>query len=54
MFTDPALVERGFLWDAPHPRLGVVRQLGSPMRLSRTPAVRSHAGPPLGHPDPAA
>jgi formyl-CoA transferase len=25
-----------------------VRQIGSPMRFSRTPPVRDHAGPPLG------
>jgi crotonobetainyl-CoA:carnitine CoA-transferase CaiB-like acyl-CoA transferase len=25
-----------------------VRQIGSPMRFSRTPAVRGVAGPPLG------
>ncbi|TCO54736.1 CaiB/BaiF CoA transferase family protein [Actinocrispum wychmicini] len=48
VFTDPTLVDRAFFWDAPHPTLGTARQLGSPMRLSRTPTVRSHAGPPLG------
>ncbi|MEQ3554369.1 CoA transferase [Pseudonocardia nematodicida] len=48
VFTDPTLTERDYLWDAPHPALGSVRQLGSPMRFSRTPARRGHAGPPLG------
>jgi formyl-CoA transferase len=48
VFTDAHLAARDFFWDAPHPALGPVRQLGSPMRLSRTPAVRAHAGPPLG------
>ncbi|PSL00620.1 formyl-CoA transferase [Murinocardiopsis flavida] len=47
-FTDPHLTERGFFWDAPHPRLGEVRQLGSPMRMSATPARRAAAGPALG------
>lgn len=47
-FTDPHLTERDFFWDAPHPRLGEVRQLGSPMRMSATPARRSAAGPALG------
>lgn len=48
VFTDAHLHARNFFWDAPHPALGPVQQLGSPMRLSRTPAVRDHAGPPLG------
>ncbi|MEV1293766.1 CoA transferase [Pseudonocardia sp. NPDC049635] len=48
VFDDPVLRERGFFWDAPHPGLGPVRQLGSPMRFSRTPARRGDAGPPLG------
>jgi crotonobetainyl-CoA:carnitine CoA-transferase CaiB-like acyl-CoA transferase len=48
VFTDDHLNVRDFFWDAPHPALGPVRQIGSPMRLSRTPAVRGVAGPPLG------
>jgi formyl-CoA transferase len=48
VFTDDHLHARGFFWDAPHPALGPVRQIGSPMRFSRTPAVRGVAGPPLG------
>jgi crotonobetainyl-CoA:carnitine CoA-transferase CaiB-like acyl-CoA transferase len=48
VFTDAHLNERGWFWDAPHPTLGSVRQLGSPMRLSRTPARRDAAGPQLG------
>jgi crotonobetainyl-CoA:carnitine CoA-transferase CaiB-like acyl-CoA transferase len=48
VFTDPHLTERGFFWDAEHPDLGPVRQLGSPMRMSRTPPRRGAAGPPLG------
>jgi crotonobetainyl-CoA:carnitine CoA-transferase CaiB-like acyl-CoA transferase len=48
VFTDEHLAARDFFWDAPHPTLGPVRQIGSPMRLSRTPAVRGVAGPPLG------
>jgi len=47
-FNDPQLVERDFFWDAPHTKLEKVRQLGSPMRLSRTPARRGAAGPLLG------
>ena len=48
VFTDDHLATRDFFWDAPHPSLPPQRQIGSPMRLSATPAVRSHAGPPLG------
>jgi crotonobetainyl-CoA:carnitine CoA-transferase CaiB-like acyl-CoA transferase len=48
VFTDDHLAARNFFWDAPHPVLGPVRQIGSPMRLSRSPVVRGPAGPPLG------
>ena len=48
VFTDDHLDQRGYFWDAPHPTLGPVRQLGSPMRLSRTPARQDSAGPVLG------
>jgi formyl-CoA transferase len=48
VFTDPHLTERGFFWDAEHPDLGPVRQLGSPMRMSGTPPRRGPAGRPLG------
>ncbi|SDS95815.1 CaiB/BaiF CoA transferase family protein [Actinopolymorpha singaporensis] len=48
VFTDAHLRERDYYWDAPHPTLGAVRQLGSPMRMSATPPVRGRAGPSLG------
>ena len=48
VFTDDHLRQRDFFWDAPHPEMGSVRQIGSPMRLSRTPARRAGAGPILG------
>ncbi|WP_308282487.1 CaiB/BaiF CoA transferase family protein [Pseudonocardia nigra] len=48
VFTDDHLTERNYFWDAHHPVAGEVRQLGSPMRFSRTPAVRAAAGPVLG------
>jgi len=48
VFTDPHLLARNFYWDAPHPTAGTVRQLGSPMRFSRTPVRRDAAGPLLG------
>jgi formyl-CoA transferase len=47
-FNDPHLAARDFFWDAPHPTLGKVRQLGSPMRLSATRVRRAKAGPLLG------
>lgn len=48
VFTDEHLDAREFFWDAPHPVAGAVRQVGSPMRLSRTPPRRAGAGPVLG------
>jgi crotonobetainyl-CoA:carnitine CoA-transferase CaiB-like acyl-CoA transferase len=48
VFNDPSLVERGFFWDATHPTAGMVRQLGSPMRFSKTATRRRKAGPRLG------
>jgi crotonobetainyl-CoA:carnitine CoA-transferase CaiB-like acyl-CoA transferase len=48
VFGDPHLEARGFFTDAPHSKLGPVRQIGSPMRLSRTPARIERAGPMLG------
>lgn len=48
VFEDEHLNARNFFWDAEHPIIGTVRQLGSPMRFSRTPTVRRSAGPVLG------
>jgi crotonobetainyl-CoA:carnitine CoA-transferase CaiB-like acyl-CoA transferase len=48
VFNDDHLTQRDFYWDAPHPTLGKVRQIGSPLRMSSTPAVRRSAGPLLG------
>ncbi|MGA7912621.1 MAG: CaiB/BaiF CoA-transferase family protein [Candidatus Dormiibacterota bacterium] len=48
VFSDPALVGRDYFWDATHTAAGPVRQLGSPMRFSRTPARREKAAPMLG------
>ncbi|HEV7898349.1 MAG TPA: CoA transferase [Planosporangium sp.] len=48
VFTDRHLAARDFFWDAEHPTLGPVRQIGSPMRLSQTPVRRTSAGPGLG------
>jgi formyl-CoA transferase len=48
VFTDVALLARDYYWDAPHRKVGSVRQLGSPMRFSSTPVLRGKAGPLLG------
>ena len=48
VFNDPHLAARGFFVDAPHATLGPVRQIGSPMRFSATPARIERAGPVLG------
>jgi crotonobetainyl-CoA:carnitine CoA-transferase CaiB-like acyl-CoA transferase len=48
VFTDAHLLARDYFWDAPHSKVGKVRQLGSPMRFSRTPVRRDKAGPLLG------
>ncbi len=48
VFTDDHLAARDFFWDAEHPVVGPVRQLGSPMRFSRSAIRRGAAGPDLG------
>lgn len=48
VFNDPHLVARDYFWDAPHTKVGSVRQLGSPMRFSNTPVRRDRAAPLLG------
>ena len=48
VFNDPHLNARGFFPDAPHTKLGPVKQVGSPMRLSETPTRMDRAGPLLG------
>ena len=48
VFTDGHLLARGFFADLPHPTLGTVRALGSPLRLERTPVRHRRAGPRLG------
>jgi formyl-CoA transferase len=48
VFSDPHLLARQYFWDAPHTKVGSVRQLGSPMRFSKTPVRRDKAAPLLG------
>jgi formyl-CoA transferase len=48
VFRDPHLEARGFFPEAQHTKLGAVKQVGSPMRLSGTPVRMERAGPLLG------
>jgi formyl-CoA transferase len=48
VFADPHLRERGLFVELPHPILGSVRAIGSPLHLSDTPPVMRRAAPLLG------
>ena len=48
VFADEHLTGRSFFPEAPHSKLGPVRQIASPMRLSETPPRMDRAGPLLG------
>ncbi|MBC5810541.1 MAG: CoA transferase [Candidatus Eremiobacteraeota bacterium] len=48
VFTDPHLKARNMFVDAPHAKLGPVKQIASAMRFSRTPTRMTAAGPLLG------
>jgi len=48
VFADPHLTERGLFVELPHPVLGTVRAIGSPLHLSETPPVMRRAAPLLG------
>ncbi len=48
VFADEHLAERGLFVDLPHPVLGTVRAIGSPLHLSETPPVMRRAAPLLG------
>jgi crotonobetainyl-CoA:carnitine CoA-transferase CaiB-like acyl-CoA transferase len=48
VFADDNLIERDFFWYSEDAHGRTVRQMGSPVRLSGTPAVRRSAGPELG------
>jgi crotonobetainyl-CoA:carnitine CoA-transferase CaiB-like acyl-CoA transferase len=48
VLADPQLRERGLFVDLPHPVLGSVRAIGSPLHLSDTPPVMRRAAPLLG------
>jgi crotonobetainyl-CoA:carnitine CoA-transferase CaiB-like acyl-CoA transferase len=48
VFADPQIVARDMVRDTEHPVLGRLRTLGSPIKLSETPADPSRRGPLLG------
>ena len=48
VFADPHLDARGLFVDLPHPVLGTVRAIGSPVHMSGTPPVMRSAAPGLG------
>ena len=48
VFADPQLAARGLRRDLPHALAGVVPQVGTPIRLSLTPAECEHPPPLLG------
>lgn len=48
VFADGHLAQRGLFVDLPHPLLGSVRAIGSPLHLSDTPPVMRRAAPLLG------
>jgi crotonobetainyl-CoA:carnitine CoA-transferase CaiB-like acyl-CoA transferase len=48
VFADDHLAARGLFVDLPHPLLGSVRAIGSPLHLSETPPVMRRAAPLLG------
>jgi formyl-CoA transferase len=45
---DPHARARGMVQELPHPRVGRVKGLGNPVKMSRTPPVMARAAPALG------
>ncbi|MEO8057816.1 MAG: CaiB/BaiF CoA-transferase family protein [Burkholderiales bacterium] len=48
VFADPQVQARGLRRELPHPVLGSVPTVASPLRLSKTPVRYTHAAPALG------
>jgi len=48
VFADPQLLSRDMLQEIPHPTLGTVKQLGLPVKFSRTPGGLDRHPPLLG------
>jgi CoA:oxalate CoA-transferase len=45
---DPQVLHRGMIKDIPHPRLGKVKMIDTPVKLSRTPGGAKNHSPDLG------
>ena len=45
---DPQVIHRNMIKDTQHPRLGMVKMLGTPIKLSRTPTGSINPAPELG------
>ncbi|MDA0988965.1 MAG: CaiB/BaiF CoA-transferase family protein [Chloroflexi bacterium] len=45
---DPQVLHRGMIKDIPHPRLGKVKMIDTPVKLSRTPGGAERPSPDLG------
>ena len=48
VFADPQLIAREMVQEIPHPTLGTVKQLGLPIKFSRTPGALDQPPPLLG------
>ncbi|WP_027897558.1 CaiB/BaiF CoA transferase family protein [Zestomonas thermotolerans] len=48
VFADPQVQARGLRLELPHPQVGVVPSVASPLRLSASPVEYRHAAPRLG------
>jgi crotonobetainyl-CoA:carnitine CoA-transferase CaiB-like acyl-CoA transferase len=48
VFADPQLLSRDMFQEIPHPTLGTVKQLGLPIKFSRTPGGLDRHPPLLG------
>ena len=48
VYSDPHLLARSYFWNVLSPKLGPIRQLGSPMRFSETKVRTNKAAPLLG------
>lgn len=45
---DPQVIANGYVVELEHPQLGTIREVGMPIRFSRTPAGPRHCAPELG------
>jgi crotonobetainyl-CoA:carnitine CoA-transferase CaiB-like acyl-CoA transferase len=48
VFNDPQVLARSMVVETEHPRLGRIRTLGSPVKMSETPPVVGRRAPLLG------